>query len=101
MGLLKNNRASISFSEIGDAELLAELEEVNYNLSGYCKDLMKDGQKYRAMMEQQQPFMPKAQAQPARKTYVPRKPVPSSAPAEQSEEEKKKLVSEKLNKMNF
>jgi hypothetical protein len=53
MGLDKNNRASISFSEIGDADLIAILQEVNYNFAGYCKELMRDGLKYRGLAPKQ------------------------------------------------
>lgn len=48
---VKNNKATISFSEIGDAELLELLNSVNYNFAGFCKDLMKDGMKYRGLIK--------------------------------------------------
>ena len=49
VGLNKNNRASLSFSENGDADLLAVLRDVNYNFAGFCKELMRDGLKYRSL----------------------------------------------------
>lgn len=49
---LNNNRASISFSDIGDADLLEVLTKVNYNFAGYCKDLMRDGLMYRRLLSQ-------------------------------------------------
>lgn len=51
MGLNKRNCATISFSEIGDAELIELLKTVNYNFAGFCKDLMRDGMKYRGLIK--------------------------------------------------
>lgn len=50
MGLNKDNRASISFSEIGDSDLIEILLRVNYNFAGFCKDLMRDGLRYRGLL---------------------------------------------------
>lgn len=53
MGLNKDNRASISFSTIGDADLIEILSQVNYNFAGFCKELMRDGLRYRGLAPKQ------------------------------------------------
>lgn len=49
---LNRNKATISFSDIGDSDLIKILSEVDYNFAGYCKELMRDGLKYRGLVSE-------------------------------------------------
>jgi hypothetical protein len=98
MGLNKDNRASISFSEIGDADLIEILSKVNYNFAGFCKDLMRDGLRYRGLLSKNsntQIMMPTAQPTVQPTTSVVKKLQPTVVDKEQL----KKHVESKFDKL--
>lgn len=49
MGLNKDNRMTVSLSDIGDADLIEVLGKVDYDFSRFVRELLRDGLKYRGL----------------------------------------------------